>query len=93
MLSLSCSPRGLQSLLGHAGSLAVACELLVVSCGVFLFLFLTVPHGTWDLSSPTRLNLGLLHWEGGVFSHWTTRRDPKFVVVVVVIFNFIYVCV
>ena len=45
-----------------------------VSQVLHYFLFLAVPHGVWDLGSPTRDGThSPLHLEAQSPNHWTTR--------------------
>ena len=44
--------------------------------GSLYFSFLAVPHGMWDLSSPTRAETCAPAMEVQNLNHWTTREVP-----------------
>ena len=45
---------------------------------LFYFIFLAVPHGLRDLSSPTRDRMPVLEVRAPSPNHWTTRELPQF---------------
>ena len=54
----------------HAGSVVAVCRLF--SCGMWAQL----PHGMWDLSSPTRDQIHVPCIGRQILNHWTTREVP-----------------
>ena len=42
--------------------------VFIAACGIF-------SCGLWDLVPLPGIEPGSLHWEHGVFSHWTTREN------------------